>query len=197
SGEDGTFSVTKVQPGTYVLKASLLGYVDLEQSLKVDRDISGLTLALTYNTLALEGVTVTASYPKDGTGTTHNIGRDALNHLQLSNMSDMLALLPGGKTVNPDLTAATELTVRGGGSGAGNAAFGTAVEVNGVRMGDNAAFGGLAGVDTRSLQVENIESVEVVSGVPSAEYGDLGSGMVRVTTRKGRTPVQATFSVNP
>ena len=33
SGEDGTFSVTKVQPGTYVLKASLLGYVDLEQSL--------------------------------------------------------------------------------------------------------------------------------------------------------------------
>ena len=111
--------------------------------------------------------------------------------------TECLGFVSGGKTVNPDLTASSELTVRGGGSGAGNAAFGTAVEVNGVRMGDNAAFGGLAGVDTRSLQVENIESVEVISGVPSAEYGDLGSGMVKVTTRKGRTPVQATFSVNP
>ena len=197
SGEDGTFSVTKVQPGTYVLKASLLGYVDLEQSLKVDRDISGLTLALTYNTLALEGVTVTASYPKDGTGTTHNIGRDALNHLQLSNMSDMLALLPGGKTVNPDLTEENTFAIRSGGSTAGNAAFATAVEVDGVRVGNNAGFGAMAGVDTRNIAVDNVDHVEVISGVPSAEYGDLGSGMVKVHTKTGRTPLNVSFSVNP
>ena len=143
--------------------------------------------------MALNEVVVTAEQSKENLNTTRRIERTALEHLQVSGLSNIAALMPGGKTVNPDLTAATELTVRGGGSGAGNAAFGTAVEVNGVRMGDNAAFGGLAGVDTRSLQVENIESVEVVTGVPSAEYGDLGSGMVRVTTRKGRTPVQATF----
>ena len=57
--------------------------------------------------------------------------------------------------------------------------------------------GGGTGVDLRQISADNIESVEVISGVPSAEYGDLGSGMVKVTTRKGRTPVQATFSVNP
>ncbi len=197
SGEDGAFSITKVQPGTYSLKASLLGYVDLERSLKVDRDISGLTLALTYNTLALEGVTVTASYPKDGTGTTHNIGRDALNHLQLSNMSDMLSLLPGGKTVNPDLTTENTFAIRSGGNTAGNAAFATAVEVDGVRVGNNAGFGAMAGVDTRNIAVDNVDHVEVISGVPSAEYGDLGSGMVKVHTKTGRTPLNVSFSVNP
>ena len=44
SGEDGGFTLTRVQPGTYSLKVSLLGYVDLERSVKVDRDIAGLTL---------------------------------------------------------------------------------------------------------------------------------------------------------
>lgn len=197
SANDGSFTLTKVQPGTYRLKVSLLGYVDLERSLKVDRNIAGLSLALTYNTLALEGVTVTASYPKDGTGTTHNIGRDALNHLQLSNMSDMLSLLPGGKTVNPDLTSESTVSIRSGGSTAGNAAFATAVEVDGVRLGNNAGFGALAGVDTRNIAVDNVDHVEVISGVPSAEYGDLGSGMVKVHTKTGRTPLNVSFSVNP
>ena len=116
TADDGNFTITRVQPGTYKLKASLLGYVDLERSLKVDRNIKGLALELSYNTLALDGVTVTASYPKDGTGTSHNIGRDALNHLQLNNMSDMLSLLPGGKTVNPDLTSENTISIRSGGS---------------------------------------------------------------------------------
>ncbi|MBL1488578.1 hypothetical protein ELC62_29465, partial [Klebsiella pneumoniae] len=68
---------------------------------------------------------------------------------------------------------------------------------NGVRMGDNANFSAMAGIGTRSISVENIESVEVITGVPSAEYGDLGSGMVRVTTKKGRTPWNIVFAVNP
>jgi outer membrane receptor protein involved in Fe transport len=112
-------------------------------------------------------------------------------------MTDVAALLPGGKTVNPDLTSQNSFSIREGGTGNGNAAFGTAVEVDGVRLGNNASFGEMGGVDTRSVAVENIESIEVITGVPSAEYGDLGSGMVRINTRKGRTPTNITFSVNP
>jgi hypothetical protein len=193
----GGFVLDAVEAGTYRMETECLGYATDVRTLKVAGPVDGLEIVLPEQTLALQEVVVTAEQSKENLNTTRKIERTALEHLQVSGLSNIAALMPGGKTVNPDLTAATELTVRGGGSGAGNAAFGTAVEVNGVRMGDNAAFGGLAGVDTRSLQVENIESVEVISGVPSAEYGDLGSGMVRVTTRKGRTPVQATFSVNP
>ena len=68
------------------------------------------------------------------------------------------------------------------GSAAGNAAFGTALEVDGVRLSNNGSFGELAGIGTRSISVENIESVEVITGVPSAEYGDLNSGMVRISS---------------
>ena len=193
----GGFVLESVEAGTYRMETECLGYATDTRSLRVSQAVDDLVIVLQEQTLALQEVVVTAEQSKENLNTTRRIERTALEHLQVSGLSNIAALMPGGKTANPDLTAATELTVRGGGSGAGNAAFGTAVEVNGVRMGDNAAFGGLAGVDTRSLQVENIESVEVVSGVPSAEYGDLGSGMVRVTTRKGRTPVQATFSVNP
>ena len=192
----GAFSFDAVEAGTYSLEISSLGYATETQDLLVDKDLK-LEIVLAEQTLGLQEVVVTAEQSKENLNTTRKIERTALDHLQVSGLSNIAALMPGGKTINPDLTSASELTVRGGGSSAGNAAFGTAVEVNGVRMGDNAAFGGLAGVDTRSLQVENIESVEVISGVPSAEYGDLGSGMVRVTTRKGRTPLQATFSVNP
>ncbi len=193
----GVFVLEAVEAGSYRMETECLGYAADVRTLRVDRTVEDLVIMLQEQTLALNEVVVTAEQSKENLNTTHRIERTALDHLQVSGLSNIAALMPGGKTVNPDLTAVSELTVRGGGSSAGNAAFGTAVEVNGVRMGDNAAFGGLAGVDTRSLQVENIESVEVISGVPSAEYGDLGSGMVKVTTRKGRTPVQVSFSVNP
>lgn len=197
SDENGLFSIDKVQPGKYVLKVSLLGYVDYEQALEVRDNVNGLEVRMNSNSLALEGVTVTANRPKDGIGTSHDIGRDALNHLQINNMADMSSLLPGGKTVNPDLTASNQFTIRSGGNSAGNAAFSTAVEVDGVRVGNNAGFGSMSGVDTRSIAVENVESVEVISGVPSAEYGDLGSGIVKVHTKTGRSPLSMTFAVNP
>lgn len=194
---DGSFTVERVSSGKCTLKTSLLGYVDVSMPLEVKADIKNLEIKMQVSTLALKEVVVTAQRPHDGTGTTHNVGRDALNQLQLSNMTDMTALLPGGKTSNPDLTSSGSFSIRSAGATAGNAAFSTAVEVDGVRLGNNAAFGQMSGVDTRSVAVDNVESVEVISGVPSAEYGDLGSGMVKIHTKRGRTPLNLAFTVNP
>lgn len=194
---DGKFVIERVGAGKCDLKASLLGYVDVSMPLEVKGNVGGVDVRMQVSTLALKEVVVTAQRPKDGTGTSHNVGRDALNHLQLSSMTDMAALLPGGKTSNPDLTSSGTFSIRSAGASAGNAAFSTAVEVDGVRLGNNAAFGQMSGVDTRSIAVDNVESVEVISGVPSAEYGDLGTGMVRIHTRRGRTPLNLAFTVNP
>ena len=194
---DGAFLFDKVQKGDYILEVSCLGYVSASVMVDVEKDMDGIVVTLHENSLALDEVVVTAQKAKDGLSTSHNLGRDALNHLQLSNMTDVAALLPGGKTTNPDLTQENHFSLREGGSNVGNSAFGTAVEVDGVRLGNNASFGDMRGVDTRSVAVENIESIEVITGVPSAEYGDLSSGMVKINTRKGRTPVNLTFSVNP
>ena len=194
---EGEFTFENVESGKHELEASCLGYVSVLMEIDVNKDIENLEIKLHESSLALDEVVVTAQKAKDGLGTTHSLGRDALNHLQMSNMTDVAALLPGGKTVNPDLTTENSFSIREGGTGNGNAAFGTAVEVDGVRLGNNASFGEMGGVDTRSVAVENIESIEVITGVPSAEYGDMGSGMVRINTRKGRTPTNVTFSVNP
>lgn len=194
---DGYFSFSDVQRGEWILEVSCLGYVTVTEEIRVTGDIHNISISLHENSLALDEVVVTAQKAKDGLGTTQNIGRDALNHLQISSTTDISALLPGGKTINPDLTSADAFSLRDGGAVAGNAAFGTAVEVDGVRLGNNASFGEMGGVDTRNIAVENIESIEVITGVPSAEYGDLNSGMVKINTRKGRTPTNLTFSVNP
>ena len=197
SDAEGGFTFRNVQAGKHVMEVSCLGFVNVVMEIDVNKDIEGLDIRLKETSLALDEVVVTAQKAKDGLSTSHNLGRDALNHLQLSNMTDVAALLPGGKTINPDLTSENQFSLREGGSNAGNSAFGTAVEVDGVRLGNNASFGDMGGVDTRSVAVENIESIEVITGVPSAEYGDLSSGMVKINTRKGRTPVNLTFSVNP
>ena len=197
SDAEGGFTFWNVQAGKHEMEVSCLGFVNVVMEIDVTKDIEGLDIRLKETSLALDEVVVTAQKAKDGLSTSHNLGRDALNHLQLSNMTDVAALLPGGKTINPDLTSENQFSLREGGSNAGNSAFGTAVEVDGVRLGNNASFGDMGGVDTRSVAVENIESIEVITGVPSAEYGDLSSGMVKINTRKGRTPVNLTFSVNP
>ena len=197
SDAEGGFTFWNVQAGKHEMEVSCLGFVNVVMEIDVTKDIEGLDIRLKETSLALDEVVVTAQKAKDGLSTSHNLGRDALNHLQLSNMTDVAALLPGGKTINPDLTSENQFSLREGGSNAGNSAFGTAVEVDGVRLGNNASFGEMGGVDTRSVAVENIESIEVITGVPSAEYGDLSSGMVKINTRKGRTPVNLTFSVNP
>ena len=209
--EKGQFSFDELNRGTYVLSFQCLGYK--EKSVEVmlggntkprgdveivtKGEVCTLTVRLELNSLALDGVTVTAERAKDGLSTNLRLGADALNHLQMSNVTDIAALLPGGKTVNPDLTSENTISLRGGGLTSGNAAFATAVEVDGVRLGNNASFGSMSGVDTRNIAVENIESIEVITGVPSAEYGDLNSGMVRINTKKGSTPGTVTFAANP
>ena len=47
------------------------------------------------------------------------------------------------------------------------------------------AFGG---TDLRQIPVENIESIEVVPGVPSAKYGDLTDGAVIIERQAGKSP---------
>ena len=193
---DGTFTFTNVQPGEWTIEVSCLGYQTAVRKVKVGGNVQEIDIVLHESSLALDEVLVTAKRADD-LNTSHSLGRDALNHLQISNTTDIAALLPGGKTVNPDLTSENSFSLREGGASTGNAAFGTAVEVDGVRLGNNASFGAMGGADTRNIAVENIESIEIITGVPSAEYGDLNSGMVKINTRKGRTPTNLTFSVNP
>jgi outer membrane receptor protein involved in Fe transport len=45
------------------------------------------------------------------------------------------------------------------------------------------------GADTRTIQMDNVESVEVIRGVPSVEYGDVATGVVIINAKAGVEPL--------
>lgn len=194
---DGEFILKNVPKGKTTLAVSCIGFVTLIQEIDIKENSASLTLYMTEENLKVESVVILAKQKEQEISTSRVIGDAALKHLQMVNVSDVTSLLPGGKTVNPNLMNDNSFSLRDGGYDAGNAAFGTAVEVDGVRLSTNGAMNGAMGVSTRNIASTNIESIEVITGVPSAEYGDIASGIVKLHTRKGRTPYMATFMTNP
>lgn len=196
--EKGHFKLTNIPPGKYTVKASCLGYADLEQDLDLRKNVSDAVLKMSPDNLTLNSVVVTAKENENSAATSRTIDKAALDHVQVLNVTDISSLLPGGSTSNSNLTSEQRFSIRSGGSGeTGNASFGTAVEVDGVRLSSNASFSGTRGVATNNIASSNVESVEVISGIPSVEYGDVGSGIVKLNTKKGKTPYVISMTSNP
>ena len=52
------------------------------------------------------------------------------------------------------------------------------------------------GVDMRSIATDDIQEVEIVRGIPSVKYGDLTSGLVKITRRRGGNNLSARFKAD-
>ena len=188
TGDDGSFSMKNIPVGKATLTIQCLGYATRQLTLDITKDIPRLRITLKQETLKLNEVTVTAQRKNNESTTSYTIDRTALDNQQIISVSDLSTLLPGGKTVNATLMNDTRMALRSGSQEGGNASFGTAIEVDGMRIDNNAAASETAGASTRSISSSNIESVEIVTGIPSVEYGDLSNGVVKVNTRKGKSP---------
>ena len=199
----GHFILRNITISESLVKVDCLGYVTWSKDLKFSKDVSGLHVELRADNLSLESAVVTAQENGNSATTTRTIDRMALDHVQLMNVSDITSLLPGGATVEPNLTNSGQLSIRTGKAEGDNSSFGTAVEVDGVRLSSNASFnnvdqsGHYLGVSTQSIASSNVESVEVITGVPSVEYGDMTSGVIKINTRRGKTPWAVTLSTSP
>jgi hypothetical protein len=192
----GSFTIKNVPQGQTTLTVQCLGYQKRVLPMNVTRDVTNLKLRMDPENLKLDEVTVVAKRKQDESTTSYSIGRTTLDNQQIINLSDIATLLPGGKTVNPTLMSDNRISLRSGDSEKGNASFGTAIEVDGMRMDNNASPGETAGASTRTISASNIESVEVVTGIASVEYGDLSNGVVKVNTRKGKSPFIVEGSIN-
>ena len=203
--EKGEFLLKNVPEGEIRITISCLGYVKKTYVLKVSGDMRDLTYYLPQENLLLNEVVVTAKNKTEEIATTYIIDRTGLDHLQMSGVADAMSLLPGGQT-NRSLHlagSAQRLALRAAASGEnGNPTFGTAIEVDGIRLSNNAsidpgATSTLYGIDTRNIASGNIESVELITGIPSAAYGDLTGGVVKIHTRKGKSPLQIEMATKP
>lgn len=210
---EGLFSLHRIPDGKHVLTIRCLGYTTIEKEFTFPDD-KELNIKLIPASLALGEVVVTA---QRGTGisTSTTIGRSAIEHTQPSDLTDILQLLPGQVTENPNISSVSQLSVREirGSDGAVNsmASLGTSLVIDGAPVSNIAntqmlstATGGSAyqstamqGVDVRQFSVDNIESIEVIRGIPGAEEGEVLSGVVRINLVKGRTPLTARVKVHP
>lgn len=207
SDENGVFKIPGVFPGNYTFQAVVLGYVNYELPIKVTKDITGLSVQMLEDNLKLEEVVVTAT--KGGTiNSSNKIDKKAIEHVQASSIADVMQLLPGGVVKNPSLTEVNKIMIRSlaqPDGGLSNEARGVGFLVNGTQISNDASMAGIVNsgdmassyVDFRNYSTDNIESIEVIKGVVSAEYGDITSGAVLVTTKAGRTPFEVRFKTDP
>ncbi|MBQ9463197.1 MAG: TonB-dependent receptor [Bacteroidales bacterium] len=198
----GRFTIKDISVPKSVITVACLGYVTYSIEISITKDIPSFKVQLAVDNLTLEKAVVTAKENGNSATTARTIDKTALEHVQMMNVSDISGLLPGGTTRSSALTAEQQFNIRAGSGENGFSSFGTAVEVDGVRLSNNASYldvrnYGIKGVSTNNIASANVESVEVISGVPSVEYGDIGSGIVKVNTKKGKTPWQLTLSTSP
>lgn len=196
SDNKGAFTIKNVASGKAEISVQCLGYASTNISVEITKDIPNLTITLKEENLKLDEVQVVARRSDNSSTTAYAIDRQAIDNQQLINTANITSLLPGGKVTNPSLITDTRIALHAGSSEAGNAAFGTAIDVDGIRLSNNAAAGETSSASTRMLSVSNVESVEIVTGIPSVEYSDLSNGIVKIKTRRGVQPFVVEGSVN-
>lgn len=197
----GRATIKNIPKGTYTLTVSYVGYESHTTRLVISNKDLNLRIQLNEASLALKEVSVTAKQNAAGTSTASIIGRQAIDHLQASSLADIMQLVPGHLIGHNDLTSPTNLQLRQLVND-NTSAFGSSVIVDGMPISNNGSISQgplteFTGTDLRNIAADDVNEVEVVRGIPSAEYGDLSSGMVIVHSKVGVTPWQLKAKINP
>ena len=214
--KDGNYEFTNLKKGNYEYQVSFVGYKDLVGTVVIAGPTT-LNMKLQVLSLELNSVTVTAE--RDDMGSKSVINEEAIRHLQPKSVSDLLQLVPGNLAKNPNLNELSQATVREINPTSGSS-LGTSVIVDGTPLSNDANLQAIAstrygsassiqtdgmsdqttaggGIDLRTVSAGVVESMEVISGIPSAEYGNLTSGVVIVKTKAGRTPWEFKAQTDP
>jgi len=216
TNEKGGFSFRNLPGGEYVLQLTAVGFVSAQKLVRVPVT-APLEIILLSRMVGLKEVIVTAR-PKV-LGSSSLIERSAILHTQPTSLADVLQLVPGQLASNPNLGIAQQVNLRQVPSTTDAAranALGTQIVLDGVPLSNNAnmqtnltilnsgpsslpPFSSVAGrgADLRQIPADNIESIEVIRGIPSARFGDLTAGLVVVQSRIGAFRPEMRVRLNP
>jgi len=208
----GKYNFSNLDAGKYDISIQMVGYANVDTTIVLNRSAS-YDFALKEVTFRLKEVSVVAERSKAGDATASTISRQAIDHAQTSSLKDIMSLLPGADLTNPNLTSSQTLSLRTANATAMNS-LGTSIIVDGAPVSNNANMEGFtssmtgvstsvsgsatnSGVDVRGISTDNIESVEVIRGIPSVQYGDLTSGAVIINSKAGVEPLTVRIKTNP
>lgn len=166
---EGNFYILNVSPGSYTLRASMIGYSAVRMTnIEVSIDLTtNADFSLPTEAIAGEEVIVVAERPlitKDLTASTAIINSSTLEALPITEIADVLELQAGF----------VDGHLRGGRAGE------VAYWIDGVPVTD--VYDGNTVVD---INKNAVEEMQVISGAFNAEYGQAMSGIVNIVTKDG------------
>ena len=168
---DGYFVILNVPPGSYNLKASMVGYApSVYQNVRVNIDqTTEINFELTSSTFQTEEVVVVATTPivqRDVSSSRVNLNVAEIENLPVSSLTGVIGLQAGVRS---------GLEIRGGSSNQ------TAFLVNGVTLRDERDNSPFTGISYTA-----IDEVQIQTGGFNAEFGNIRSGLVNVVTKEGQ-----------
>ncbi len=172
---DGNYRIKNINPGTYNVEVSLIGYKAVKfGAIKVERGkTKQLDIELEESALTLgQEVIIVGARPMldaEETQSKKTISKEDIQNARLENISDIVVQQAG--VVKSD----NEIHIRGGRSNE------NAFLLDGVSVQDPLAGTGFG----LQLSANAIEEVEVITGGYNAEFGQATSGVVNVRTKEG------------
>jgi hypothetical protein len=186
TGGAGDFRFTNVPFNPYHLSVAAKGFSLHSQDVDVRSTVpTTLEISLTLGTTS-ENITVETSGADllETESTPHtDVDRDLFDKLPLESQSSLLSSLV--TLASPGVVADSNGLFHGLGDHAENS-----FSVDGQPITDRQSK-----VFSNQLPVDSIQSMEVISGAPPAEFGDKTSLVIKVTTRSGLGQTQPTGSV--
>lgn len=191
---DGYYTIANVSPGEYTMRISMIGFAPvIVRNVEVNIDeVTQIDVELREQVIEGEEVIVQATMPvvqRDVSSSRANINRQDIENLPIATVSEAIGLQAGVQG----------LSVRGG------SADELGFNVNGLTLRDernNTPFTGIS--------LSSVENIQVQTGGFNAEYGNIRSGLIQVTTKEGnrdrytvdaisryRPPQQKSFGGNP
>jgi hypothetical protein len=182
---DGYFVILNVSPGTYRLKASLLGFTSstlVDVRVIIDQT-TNVSIGLNESSLTTQEVIIVAQRPvvqKDVSSSQTNLNFKEFQNLPAVQTITNVMGLQAGIRINQETG---DLVIRGGGGDQ------TAFMIDGNILRDERNNKSYLGISLSS-----IEDVQIQTGGFNAEYGNVRSGLVNVITKEG-SPSRYTVSV--
>ncbi len=174
---DGYYVILNVEPGTYNIKASIIGYIALVQEqvrVNMDRTIT-VNFPLSSTVLEIGSVQVVAErevIKADISGTQEIITTERIAETPVMRVDEFINKIKGVELVaNND---GHGLSIRGGGIRE------TDVRIDGISVRDPRSENSYL-----SLNSTAVEELQVLTGGFEAKYGGFRSGLVNVVTKEG------------
>ena len=169
--ENGEYFILNVSPGTYTMRAQLIGYAeDVESDIRVYIDLT-TTVDFSTSPEALEGAAVDvvarrALVQPDVAGTVINVSGGDIENIPVRSVGDFISQQAGVES---------GMVIRGSGINE------TAFVIDGI-----STRGGRDGTPTTAIALTSVDELQIQTGGMSASVGNARGGAINIVTKDPR-----------